>query len=144
MIQLAHKQWQSRSFLHQRESTLFGLKASFTFHSNWSTFHWWMRRKWRRDCFSLYGLFISNIATQFVILCIFSLSFFSFHHFLSCGIFQWTKNDLFFSKRTFEKHFEGKKQQKRKKKREKGNPGLGLLLFFHHLCFLFIFCFSNW
>ena len=88
MIQLAQKQWRSRSFFHKRESTQFGLKDSLVFHSNWSTFHCWMRRKWRRDCFSLCWLFISNIATQFVIMCIFSLSFFSFQHFLYCGIFQ--------------------------------------------------------
>ena len=50
-------------------------------------------KKWRRDCFSLCWLWISNVAIRFVILCIFSLSFFSFQHFLSCGIFQWMKKE---------------------------------------------------
>ena len=44
MIQLSQKQWKSRSFLNQRESTQFGLKDSVVFYSNWSTFHCWMRR----------------------------------------------------------------------------------------------------
>ena len=34
MIQLAQKQLKTRSFLHQRESTQFGLKDSNVFHSN--------------------------------------------------------------------------------------------------------------
>ena len=111
MIQLSQKQWKSRSFLHHRESTQFGLKDSFVVHSNWSTFHWWMRRDWRGDCFSLVLVVHIQLCHNICNFMYFFIIFFLFSAFSLLWYFsiwrknEWKRKNTIFSKNVIQSTF---------------------------------------